>query len=135
IIEKDLSVGLGMQIQDEIYWRIYSEKYWIDCEDPYIVPHENELYIVVPYKTYEYHFAFPTFYTVPKWGGVVLVNSDGELTWLTPEVTISNVLRSYLVSRCGFESRRSKKEKSAGSRRFQHLTCFPSPSERTALSP
>lgn len=85
IIEKDLSVGLGMQIQDDIYWRIYSEKYWIDCEDPYIVPYENELYIVVPYKTYEYHFAFPTFYTVPKWGGVILVNSDGELTWLTPE--------------------------------------------------
>ena len=84
VIEKDLEIGPGMLITDSIYWNIFKRKYWIDLEDLYLIPHADDLYIAVPYITYEFRFRFPTFFPVPRWGGTILVHSNGEMEFLNP---------------------------------------------------
>ena len=86
IVEDEMEIGEGMGITDWYKWQLYKKKYWVDYEDPYFIPNrEGELYIAVPMVSYQYHFRFPTFYTVPKWEGVALINSEGEIDFLTPE--------------------------------------------------
>ena len=86
IIEQEMKIGEGMGITDWYKWQLYKKKYWVDYEDPYFIPNrEGELYIAVPIVSYQYYFRFPTFYTVPKWEGVALINSEGEIDFLTPE--------------------------------------------------
>lgn len=90
IIERDMEIGEGMGITDWYKWGLYKKKYWVGYEDPYFVPGEEELYIVVPIISYEYHWRFPTFYTVPKWAGIALINSEGNIEFLTPEQALEH---------------------------------------------
>ncbi len=85
IVEKEMQIGEGMGITDWYKWELYNRKYWVDYEDPYFVFFQGELYIVVPVVSYEYYWRFPTFYTVPQWQGVALINSEGDVEFLTPE--------------------------------------------------
>jgi len=90
IIERDMEIGEGMGITDWYKWRLYKEKYWVNYEDPYFIPEGEELYIVVPIKSYEYHWRFPTFYTIPKWEGTVLIDSGANIEFLTPEQALEH---------------------------------------------
>ena len=91
ITEKDMEIGEGMGIRDWYKWRLYKEKYWIDCEEPYFIPtSEGELYLAVPLVRYEYHWRFPAFYTVPRWAGTALIHSDGDIEFLTPEQALAH---------------------------------------------
>lgn len=85
IIEQDMEIGEGMGISDWYKWKLYKEKYWVYYEDPYFVSTENKLHIAVPIISYKYHWKFPTFYTVPKWTGTALIDSEGKVEFLTPE--------------------------------------------------
>jgi len=86
IVEQEMKIGVGMGITDWYKWQLYKRKYWVDYEDPYFIPtSEKELYIAVPIISYQYHFRFPTFYTVPRWEGIALINSKGQVEFLTPE--------------------------------------------------
>lgn len=76
------SDGIGMK--DELQWQILQDQYYIDLDRPMVFMHEGEQYIAKPYITYEHRFTFPVWYTVPRWGGVYLVDSDGTLTDLSP---------------------------------------------------
>lgn len=90
IVEKDMEIGPGMGIRDWYKWKLYKEKYWVDYEDPYFVPVDEELYIAVPIVSYEYRWRFPTLYTIPKWSGTALINSEGEIEFLTPEEVLEH---------------------------------------------
>lgn len=90
IIEKDMEIGEGMGVTDWYKWKLYKKKYWVNYEDLYFVPAGEELYIVVPMVFYEYHWRFPTFYTVPKWGGVALIDSEAHIEFLTPEQALKH---------------------------------------------
>jgi hypothetical protein len=57
--------------------------YLVEYEDPFMVVHEDSQYIAVPYTKPEFHW-LPLPYTTPEWGGVVLIDSDGEITDLSP---------------------------------------------------
>lgn len=85
LIEKDLQVGPGMAITDSIYWQIFKKRYWIDLEDYSLIPYKGDLYIIIPFIRYEYKFRFPIVYMVPRWGGIVLINSEGKIEFLNPE--------------------------------------------------
>lgn len=88
IIEKKMEIGPGMGVSDWYKWKLYKTKYWVDYEDPYFVLAEKELYLVAPVISYEWHFRFfpiPTFYTVPRWDGTVLIDSAGKIEFLNPE--------------------------------------------------
>ena len=90
IVEQDMEIGEGMGISDWYKWKLYKEKYWVDYEDPYFVPTEKELYIAVPVISYEYHWRFPTFYTVPKWTGIALIDSEANVEFLTSEQALKH---------------------------------------------
>jgi hypothetical protein len=57
--------------------------YLVEYDDPFMVVHEDEQYIAVPYTKPEFHWV-PLPYTTPEWGGVVLIDSDGRIEDLSP---------------------------------------------------
>lgn len=85
-IENELQVGPGMQIFDNLEWNLYKKHYLIDLDVPRALYYEGKIYIVVPYISY----SFRVFYTVPKWGGVLIVDEDGNIEDLTPEEAIND---------------------------------------------
>ncbi len=87
---KDLNFGEGMQIIDNLNWNLYKEKYIVDLDDPYYIPYEDDLYTVVPAITYSYHHFFGLLYTVPRFGGVFLMDSSGNIEFLSPEQAKNN---------------------------------------------
>ncbi|MFH1188475.1 MAG: hypothetical protein V1652_01365 [bacterium] len=80
-VETDLSVGPGMLLTDGLEWRIFRERYFIDHGDSFTLTKGTDMYIVVPIIEYERH----SFYSIPKWGGVAIVDAKGEITFLNPE--------------------------------------------------
>lgn len=80
-VEADLSVGPGMALTDGLKWRIFRERYFIDLGDPFTLTKGDDMYVVVPVTEYERHL----FYSVPRWGGVAVVDAGGDITFLNPE--------------------------------------------------
>jgi hypothetical protein len=93
-VEREMSVGPGQAITDNVYWRlIMDNRFWRDYEDLFSVPLGDELYFVVPVTKYKLRYRFPTFYTYPVFDGVVIVDSSGKVYPLTPEQALEhNVL-------------------------------------------
>ena len=88
IVWKDLSVGEGMEVFDNLYWNIYKEKYLVDLDDPFYIPYGDEIYTVIPVISYSYHQWFGLFYAVPEFGGVITIDSHGKREFLTPEEAV-----------------------------------------------
>lgn len=88
--EKSLTVGPGMKVTDNVYWRIYKKHYWIDTEKPNGIYYNGHLYLVIPYIKYETKWHFPIWYKIPKWGGVILVNETGNIKFLNPKEAREN---------------------------------------------
>ncbi len=82
---QEMEVGIGMQIRDNVNWQQRKERFWVNYEDHINLEYEGENYIATPYKDYSFRFRFPIFYTVPEWGGVALVDSDGSIEYVDSE--------------------------------------------------
>ncbi|ASJ06015.1 hypothetical protein [Thermococcus pacificus] len=80
-IEEELQVGPAMQVFDNLEWALYKKHYLVDLDLPRALYHNGRLYIVVPYISY----SFRVFYTVPRWGGVFIVDEEGNVEDLSPE--------------------------------------------------
>lgn len=86
IVFRDLGIGEGMQVTDNLEWGIYTEHYLINLDTPYyIVGDDGEIYTVVSFIEYTFHQNFGLVYTVPRWGGVLLIDSSGNIELLKPE--------------------------------------------------
>lgn len=85
MVQKDLNIGEGMQVFDNLWWNLYKTKYLVNVDDPYYVPYNDDVYTVVSAVSYSFHNYLGLFYTVPEFGGVFLVGSDGNVFFLTPE--------------------------------------------------
>ncbi|MCX6764548.1 MAG: hypothetical protein NTU58_02460 [Candidatus Nealsonbacteria bacterium] len=87
--EISLEYAPGQAVKDDIYWQLFFRNYWINAERTKPLIYNNsgtkEYYLAVPYITYETRFTFPIWYTIPKWGGVFLVDSEGNIEDLSPE--------------------------------------------------
>ncbi len=90
MVWRDLKIGEGMQITDNLYWNVYKKKYWIDVDDPYYIVHNNDVYTVVSAISYSFHNWMGLLYTVPRFEGVFLIKSNGEIKFLTPEEAAKN---------------------------------------------
>ena len=88
--EKSLTIGPGMKVTDDVYWKIYKKHYWIDAEKPNGIYYNGKVYLVIPYIKYETKWHFPIWYKVPKWGGVILVNETGNIQFLNPKEAREN---------------------------------------------
>ncbi len=85
ITEQTLTYAQDIGIEDDIYWQIHLQKYFIDAERTLVLLYEDDLYLAVPYIEFDMHFEFPIWYQVPRWGGIFLVDKDGNIEDLTPE--------------------------------------------------
>jgi len=92
VIEYEFEIAPDLALTDDIYWRIHELNYWVDCERTMVVLHENKLYLAVPYIEYDLHFSFPMLYRAPKWGGVFLVDKDGNIEDLSPKEAQKNLI-------------------------------------------
>lgn len=90
VIEYAFEVSPGLALTDDIYWKLHEYHYWADCERTMVVPYENEIYLAVSYIEYELQFSFPIFYRTPVWGGVFLVDKEGNIEDLSPEEAQQN---------------------------------------------
>jgi hypothetical protein len=86
IVEGDMQVGQGMAITDSYTWKLHkSGPYLVEYQDPFMVVHEGEQYIAVPYTKPVFGFRIPIPFTRPTWGGVALIDADGEIEHLSPK--------------------------------------------------
>lgn len=94
IVWKDLSVGEGMQVTDNLWWNVYKKKYWIDLDDPFYLVHNEELYTVIPAISYSYHHWFGLLYAVPRFEGILMIDSNGNMNFLKPSEARNNPVLS-----------------------------------------
>ncbi|EMA47929.1 ABC transporter permease [Halococcus saccharolyticus] len=88
-INDKMDAGIGTAFYNHYKWEVLKNgQYLANYEDPFMVPHNGESYIAVPYTKPNFNVRFapiPTPYTTPEWGGVALVGPDGEVTDLSPQ--------------------------------------------------
>jgi hypothetical protein len=83
-ITGDMSEGIGTVFYDSYRWHLLKHgEYLVEYSDPFMVVHEGKQYIAVPYTTPEFHW-LPLPHTTPNWGGVMLIDSSGDVTDLSP---------------------------------------------------
>lgn len=81
----DLQKGIGTVFFNNYEWHLLKHgKYLANYEDPYMVMHDDQQYIAVPYTEPQFHW-LPLPHTTPEWGGVMLIDDTGEITDLTPD--------------------------------------------------
>lgn len=84
-IANDLNKGIGTAFYNNYKWHLLKKgEYLANYKDPFMVMHEGEQYIAVPYTVPKFHWlSIP--HTTPTWGGVMLVDASGTVTDLSPE--------------------------------------------------
>jgi hypothetical protein len=96
VVEGEMDAGIGMSVTDAYTWRLHkSGPYLVDYHDPFMVVEDGQQYIAVPYTEPVFGFRLPVPFTRPSWGGVALIDADGEIQHLSPEEAQANeVLRN-----------------------------------------
>ena len=80
----DLEKGVGPAFYNNYQFAMLKQaNYLVEYDDPFMVVHEGDQHIAVPYTKPEFHW-LPLPYTTPEWGGVVLIDSDGTIEDLSP---------------------------------------------------
>ena len=80
----DLRAGIGTAFYNNHRFSMLKRaNYLVDYEDPFMVVHDDQQYVAVPYTEPEFHW-LPVPYTTPEWGGVVLIDSAGTVQDLSP---------------------------------------------------
>lgn len=80
--------GQGMAVFDDYLWQLKRNDYNHDYREPFVVKHEGELYMAVPYVDYNHHFRalpVPQVYSTPEFGGVKIISQDGTIEDLSPQ--------------------------------------------------
>jgi hypothetical protein len=96
--EQNLQVAPGRFVTDEDWYKAVCTDYFTEYEYSYPVIYENNIYLVMPKITYSQEFRFPCFYTVPHWSGVLIIDSDGNITTLSPaEAKASPILSGQRI--------------------------------------
>jgi hypothetical protein len=85
-IDQNLTYGEGMIFTDNIYWQLFTKKYWVEIPEIYYVVNKGELLTMVPYTNYR--FEFPVF--IPQWGGIFVVHPDGFIEDLPSDQAVND---------------------------------------------
>ncbi len=92
VVERQLDVGEGIYITDNYLWKLINKKYFVDYQKPIYIYKGGKLFLAVPFIRYELHFKSLLLYSVPKWGGVAIINQKGKIKFLSPKEAESNPL-------------------------------------------
>lgn len=87
-IRQEMTIGEGMLGTDNIMWKLRQSRYWSKVTEIYYLQENGEVIAVAPFLNYS--FKFPVM--VPRWGGVFLVHSSGEIERLSPDQAINHPL-------------------------------------------
>jgi len=104
-IWQDLAIGEGMQLTDNLWWRIYRHRYFVTTEDPFYLTSGRDIHTCVPAVSYDFAWRWGVVHTVPRFAGLFLVDAAGEVVFLTPDearqhsVTAGNRLFPELLAR------------------------------------
>jgi len=80
----DLDKGVGTAFYNNYRFAMLKQaNYLVEYGDPFMVVHEGDQYVAVPYTKPVFHW-LPLPYTTPEWGGVVLIGPDGAVEDLSP---------------------------------------------------
>jgi hypothetical protein len=80
----DLRKGIGPAFYNNYrFTTLKRANYLVEYDDPFMVVHEDEQHVAVPYTKPVFHW-LPLPYTTPEWGGVVLIDSQGTVEDLSP---------------------------------------------------
>lgn len=93
VTESEFACGQGQLITDDYLWNLRKSRYTVDYQDPFMIETGDELVMAVPYVTHEHQFRatpLPQVYSVPRFGGVALVDENCEITHLSPEEARTN---------------------------------------------
>jgi len=93
VTEREFACGEGQQVTDNYLWQFRKSEYAVSYQDPFMIRQDGDLYMAVPYVTHEHTFRatpIPQVYTVPRFGGVALMNQDCEITHLSPSEARTN---------------------------------------------
>jgi hypothetical protein len=83
-VEGDIDRGIGTAPYNDHRWKLLRQgQYLVNYQDPFMVVHDGEQYVAVPYTKPNFHW-LPLPHTTPEWGGVALVNGDGTVEDLSP---------------------------------------------------
>jgi len=82
INDQEFKYSEGVGIFDNIYFQLLKKKYFVTYSNQpiYLKDDQGKWVTVVPYIKYR---GFP--FTVPYWGGVIVMDSEGKITDLSPE--------------------------------------------------
>ena len=81
-IRQTMKLGEGMFGTHNILWKPRQQRYWSKITNVYYLQRDDaQVVAVAPYL--DYSFKFPVM--VPRWGGVFLVSSNGEVQNLGPK--------------------------------------------------
>jgi hypothetical protein len=86
IIEKQLEIGEGIGIFDNIYWKLLKEKFFITLGEIYYVYEDDKIITAVP--VIDYKFKFPVM--IPIYTGLFTIQENGQIDFLTPEEVQTN---------------------------------------------
>ena len=99
--ETTFEKGQGMAVWRNYEWQLLKHEYTADYQDPMMVPHEGDQYMVIPYIEHDHKVRFtplPQVYSVPEFGGVKIMHSDGTIEDVSPsEVSDHPVLEGQRV--------------------------------------
>lgn len=86
LVSKELAIGEGMKIFDNLYWSVFKKKYFVDLDEPFYIPaKDGEIYTAISAMDYEIRQRFGLLYAVPRFAGVFLADSSGNMDFLSPE--------------------------------------------------
>ena len=86
----EMRYGMGMQIRDNVFWKVAKKKFFAGYQDPFMVYHEGENYIAYPYVRHRWSFKYVVPVAVPEFRGVVLVDEEGNMEDLPKSEALEN---------------------------------------------
>jgi len=81
MITSEMKVGEGIGISDNIYWRVFKERYLINVDEVYYIVDGDKVYTIV--SVIDYHFDFPVM--VPGFAGIYIIDEEGGIKWAARE--------------------------------------------------
>lgn len=137
--EQQFDKGQGMAVWRNYEWQLKKDNYFVDYQDPMMVPHEGEQYIVTPYIEHDREFRLtpvPQMYSVPEFGGVAIMDADGNIEHVAADDTQDHPVledqRVYPYDLAQFEVESTRYQHGAINKWFYHedeLELAPAPGE------
>lgn len=87
LIDSPLAVAEGLLLFDNLWWRVYLNRYWVTGEKPFYKVVDGKVWTIVPTIGYRLRFRWGILHTIPYFAGVFTVSPTGAVRFVSaPEV-------------------------------------------------